>query len=211
MAIDPVTAGLILKGIGTGLSFYSSNKQAKQSLQELHQNRLLAQLRAVSNTNDIMTMTTEMLRDNETMASTAGYYANDSASFRAIQARVSENEARDLANVDMQKNIAVDSINQSISNLKTQMTLDRIQLAVDAGSMWYSHSNYMKDKNLEKIYRKKEKVYQENILKNQKNTLDAIRKQNKLLNKTFALNDWNRKKLLRRTYGNIKFEKKVRY
>ena len=182
MAIDPVTAGLILKGIGTGLSFYSSNKQAKQSLQELHQNRLLA-----------------------------GYYANDSASFRAIQARVSENEARDLANVDMQKNIAVDSINQSISNLKTQMTLDRIQLAVDAGSMWYSHSNYMKDKNLEKIYRKKEKVYQENILKNQKNTLDAIRKQNKLLNKTFALNDWNRKKLLRRTYGNIKFEKKVRY
>ena len=34
MAIDPVTAGLILKGIGTGLSFYSKNKANKQSLQE---------------------------------------------------------------------------------------------------------------------------------------------------------------------------------
>jgi len=210
MAIDPIV-GLVLKGIGTGLNFYSSNKQHKQTLQELEQNKLLAQLRAVSNTNDIMTMTTEMLRDNETMASTAGYYASDSASFRAIQARVSEKEARDLANVDMQKNIAVDSINQSISNLKTQMTLDRIQLGVDLGSMWYSHSNYMKDKKLEEIYRQKEKQYQANILKKQQETLDAIRKRNKLLNKTFALNDWNRKKLLRRTYGNIKFEKKVRY
>jgi len=202
MAIDPITAGLVLKGTQSFLSLYGKNKVAKQQLQELNQNILLAQLTAVSNTNDIMSGTTEILRNNETMASTSGYYANDSASFRAIQARVSENEARDLVNVNLQKDITISSMNASLKNVKDQMTLDRINLGIELGSMYYSHTNYMKDKKIEEVYRKNEEKYRTSVLKQREEQIKELKTQNQLLLNMKRTNKFNQKILMRRVTGN---------
>lgn len=202
MAIDPYTAALIFKGTQSFLGLHGKNKVAKQQLQEINQNKLLAQLTAVSNTNDIMSGTTEILRNNETMASTSGYYANDSASFRAIQARVSETEARDLVNVNLQKEIAISSMNASLKNVKSQMTMDRINLGIELGSMYYSHTNHMKDKEIENVYRKNEEKYRTSVLKQREEQIKELKTQNQLLLNMKRTNKFNQKILMRRVTGN---------
>jgi len=200
--MDPITIGLIIQGTQMLFGLYQSNQVAKQQLQELNQNILLAGLTAVSNTNDIMSATTEIHRNNETMASTSGYYANDSASFRAIQARVSETEARDLVNVNLQKEITTSSMNASLSNVKKQMTLDRIGLGLEAASMYYSHSNYMKEKKIEEVYRENEKKYRASVLKQRRDQIEELKTQNQLLLNMKRTNKFNQKILMRRVTNN---------
>ena len=164
--MDPATAMMIISLTKTGLGFISNRGANKQALQELNTNRLLAQLKGITISNQINDIADETKADNYTVASTSGYAPLESASFRAIQSRVDNKRNKDIFNTKISTDIAVRSINQSLSNLNKNMIMNEIGLVIDVGSQTYSHSNFMKNKDLEDAYRIKEANYRKEVLKN---------------------------------------------
>ena len=192
--MDPATAMMIISLTRTGLGFISNRGANKQALQELNTNRLLAQLKGLSVTNDINDIADETKANNYTSASTMGYSPLESASFRAIQSRVDSKRDEDIFNTKISTDIAVGSINQSLSNLNKNMIMNEIGLVIDVGSQVYSHSNFMENKELEKAYRIKEANYRKEVLKN-------MQTQNTLLRNS----NFNQKFLLHRVKGGHKY------
>ena len=173
MAIDPITAMLLMQTGQTVLNFPFVRRQQKQTLQKLHTNRLLAKLNGESTANQINDISEETLANNYTIASTGGYAPMDSASFRAIQERVETQRDKDINMNKISTNMAVNEINNSLKNLKDQMLMSEINLVTDLGSIYYSHKNYTKNKDTEKAYRNKqlkELKKQTEILKDMKKT-----------------------------------------
>ena len=173
MAIDPITAMLLMQTGQTVLNFPFVRRQQKQTLQKLHTNRLIAKLNGESTANQINDISEETLANNYTIASTGGYAPMDSASFRAIQERVETQRDKDINMNKISTNMAVNEINNSLKNLKDQMLMSEINLVTDLGSIYYSHKNYTKNKDTEKAYRNKqlkELKKQTEILKDMKKT-----------------------------------------
>jgi len=170
MAIDPITAMLLMQ---TGQTVLNFPFVRRQQLQKLHTNRLLAKLNGESTANQINDISEETLANNYTIASTGGYAPMDSASFRAIQERVETQRDKDINMNKISTNMAVNEINNSLKNLKDQMLMSEINLVTDLGSIYYSHKNYTKNKDTEKAYRNKqlkELKKQTEILKDMKKT-----------------------------------------
>ena len=198
--VDPVTALAFLSFTKSGLGFIGGRIQDKQTLQELNTNRLLAQLKGLSTSNQINDMTDETLADNITVGNTSGYAPLDSASFRAIQKRVTDKGKKDLLNTKLSTEIAVNSINQSLSNLNKKMIMSEIGFGVEIASMSYSHSNFMKNRDLEEAYRTKEAIYRDNTIK-------ALKKQRAELSSNLSLlrkSQFNQKILFSRVLGSPK-------
>jgi hypothetical protein len=176
--MDPATAMMMISFLKTGLNFINTRGANKQALQELNTNRLLAQLKGISVSNQINAIATETKANNYTIASTMGYSPLESASFRAIQSRVESKRDKDIFNTKISTDIAVGSINQSLSNLNKNMIMNEIGLVIDVGSQVYSHSNFMKNKDLEDAYRSKEILYRKEVLKNLEHQNILLRNQN---------------------------------
>ena len=96
----------------------------------------------------------------------------DSASFEAIQDRVNTQRDKDISMNKISTNMAVTDINNSLKNLKDQMLMSELNLVTDLGSIYYSHKNYTKNKQIEDAYRKQ----QLEILKEQSKQLTDIKK-----------------------------------
>ena len=156
MAIDPVTAMLLMQTGQTLINFPLQRKAQKQTLQKLHTNRLLAKLNGESTANQINNISEETLANNYTIASTGGYAPMDSASFQAIQERVETTRDKDISMNKISTNMAVNDINNSLKNLKDQMLMSELNLITDMGSIYYSHKNYTKNKGIEEAYRAKQ-------------------------------------------------------
>ena len=170
--MDPITAMLIMQTAQTVINFPFARKQQKQTLQKLHTNRLIAQLNGESTANQINDIAEETLANNLTVASTGGYAPMDSASFEAIQDRVNTQRDKDISMNKISTNMAVTDINNSLKNLKDQMLMSELNLVTDLGSIYYSHKNYTKNKDIEKAYRKQ----QLEILKEQTKVLKDMKK-----------------------------------
>tara|TARA_R110002020_G_scaffold458032_1_gene675217 strand:- start:6923 stop:7537 length:615 start_codon:yes stop_codon:yes gene_type:complete len=187
MAIDPFTVALVLNLSKTFINFGLTRNQNKQTLQALNQQRLLAKLQGVQTSNRINEIATETLANNYTVASTSGYSPLESASFKAIQQRVSNRRDSDISNAKLSTNMAINSINTSLKNLNTSMQMNELGLVMDSGSLWFSHSNHVRNKNLEKAYRAKQ-------IKLMKENTKAIKNMN--INQRGR--NWGSKQLLRR-------------
>ena len=172
MAIDPITTMLMMQTAQTVINFPFVRRQQKQTLQKLHTNRLIAQLNGESTANQINDIAEETLANNLTVASTGGYAPMDSASFEAIQDRVNTQRDKDISMNKISTNMAVTDINNSLKNLKDQMLMSELNLVTDLGSIYYSHKNYTKNKDIEKAYRKQ----QLEILKEQTKVLKDMKK-----------------------------------
>ena len=195
MAIDPVTAMLLMQTGQTLINFPLQRKAQKQTLQKLHTNKLLAKLNGESTANQINNISEETLANNYTIASTGGYAPMDSASFRAIQERVETQRDKDINMNKISTNMAVNEINNSLKNLKDQMLMSEINLVTDLGSIYYSHKNYTKNKGIEEAYRNKQ--------------LKELEKQTEILKEMKKTSQMGYKKLLWRNKNWYTYQKNV--
>jgi hypothetical protein len=166
MTINPAYIYAGVKGLETLFGFSMGRRQDKSYLQKLHQDRLLTRLNTVSNTNTILDTLKSAQSDNITIAGTANYHAFDSASFKAIQKRMTTLAEKDITNLEMTNQIAISGINTSIKNLNFNMRLSEFKLIADLGTLAYSANYYVKDQTVEKAVRKAEikklnKIYSE--------------------------------------------------
>ena len=125
--MDPATAMMIISLTRTGLGFISNRGANKQALQELNTNRLLAQLKGLSVTNDINDIADETKANNYTSASTMGYSPLESASFRAIQSRVDSKRDEDIFNKEVIKNMQTQNTLLRNSNFNQKFLLHRVK------------------------------------------------------------------------------------
>jgi len=166
MAINPAYIYAGFKGLDTLFGFTMGRRQDKSYLQKLRQDKLLTQLNTVSNTNVILDNLKSLQADNETIAGTANYHAFDSASFKAIQKRMTSLADKDIKNLEMTNAISISGIDTSLKNLKFNMRLSEFELIADLGTLGYSANHYVKDQAIEKAVRKAElkklnKIYAE--------------------------------------------------
>ena len=187
MAIDPITGMLIMQGFQTTTNFIFTRKSQKQTLQKLNTNKLLAQLNGETTANQINDIADETLANNLTIASTGGYAPMDSASFEAIQERVETTRDKDISMNKISTNMAINDINNSLKNLKDQMLMSELNLITDLGSIYYSHKNYTKNKDIEKAYRNQQ--------------LELLREQTKALKEMKKTSQMGYKKMLHRVTG----------
>tara|TARA_X000001382_G_scaffold27261_1_gene17520 strand:+ start:191 stop:802 length:612 start_codon:yes stop_codon:yes gene_type:complete len=188
--IDPLTAALVFNLGKTAINFGLTRTQNKQRLQQLNQQRLLAELEGIQTSNRINEIATETLADNYTVASTSGYSPLESASFKAIQKKVESRRDKDITNAKLSTTMAINSINTSLQNLNTSMQMNELGLIMDTGSLWFSHSNHIKNKELEKAYRAKQIKLMEEHTRAMKGMVVNQRGRN-----------WGSKQLLRRAQG----------
>ena len=188
--VDPLTAALVFNLGKTFINFGLTRTQNKQRLQQLNQQRLLAQLEGIQTSNRINEIATETLADNYTVASTSGYSPLESASFKAIQKKVESRRDKDITNAKLSTTMAINSINTSLQNLNTSMQMNELGLIMDTGSLWFSHSNHIKNKKLEEAYRAKQIKLMEEHTRAMKGMVVNQRGRN-----------WGTKQLLRRAQG----------
>ena len=166
MTIPPAVLLGIAQGANTLFGFAMGRRQDKAYLQKLHQDKLLTRLNTVSNTNIILDNLKSLQADNQTIAGTANYHAFDSASFKAIQKRMTSLAEKDIKNLEMTNAIAISGIDTSLKNLNFNMRLSEFKLIADLGTLGYSENNYVKDQAIEEAVRKAEikklnKIYAE--------------------------------------------------
>jgi|TARA_R100000501_G_C2627956_1_gene122014 hypothetical protein len=166
MAINPAYIYAGVKGLDTLFGFTMGRRQDKSYLQKLHQDKLLTRLNTVSNTNIILDNLKSLQADNQTIAGTANYHAFDSASFKAIQKRMTSLAEKDIKNLEMTNAIAISGIDTSLKNLNFNMRLSEFKLIADLGTLGYSANHYVKDQAIEEAIRKAEikklnKIYAE--------------------------------------------------
>ena len=150
--------------VGSSLfGFSMGRREDKTHLQKLHQDKLLTRYNTVSNTNIILDTLKSAQSDNITVAGTANYHAFDSASFRAIQKRMTTLAEKDITNLELTNQIAISGINTSISNLNFNMRMKEFKLFMDIGSTVASTNYYMKDQATEVATRQAEIVKQNRI------------------------------------------------
>ncbi|SVA15923.1 uncharacterized protein METZ01_LOCUS68777, partial [marine metagenome] len=136
--------------VGSSLfGFSMGRREDKTHLQKLHQDKLLTRYNTVSNTNTILDTLKSAQSDNITVAGTANYHAFDSASFKAIQKRMTTLADKDIKNLELTNEIAISGINTSISNLNFNMRMKEFQLVADLGTIAVSSHYYMKDQATE--------------------------------------------------------------
>lgn len=149
MTIPPAVLLGIAQGANTLFGFAMGRRQDKAYLQKLHQDKLLTRYNTVSNTNVILDNLASLQADNITMAGTANYNTFDSASFKAIEKRMTALADKDIKNLEMNNQIAISGINTSISNLNFNMRMKEFKLIADLGTIAASSNYYMKDKSVE--------------------------------------------------------------
>jgi hypothetical protein len=149
MTINPAYIYAGVKGLETLFGFSMGRRQDKSYLQKLHQDKLLTRYNTVSNTNVILDNLASLQADNITMAGTANYNTFDSASFRAIEKRMTSLADKDIKNLEINNQIAISGINTSISNLNFNMRMKEFQLVADLGTLAVSSHYYMKDQTTE--------------------------------------------------------------
>jgi hypothetical protein len=149
MAINPAFIYAGLQGANTLFGFVQGRRQDKAYLQKLHQDKLLTRYNTVSNTNVILDNLASLQADNITMAGTANYNTFDSASFKAIEKRMTALADKDIKNLEMNNQIAISGINTSISNLNFNMRMKEFKLIADLGTIAASSNYYMQDKSVE--------------------------------------------------------------
>ena len=149
MTIPPAVLLGIAQGANTLFGFAMGRRQDKAYLQKLHQDKLLTRYNTVSNTNVILDNLTSLQADNITMAGTANYNTFDSASFKAIEKRMTALADKDIKNLEMNNQIAISGINTSISNLNFNMRMKEFKLIADLGTIAASSNYYMQDKSVE--------------------------------------------------------------
>jgi DNA-binding Xre family transcriptional regulator len=157
IAAAAMSAGSSLMGFSMG------RREDKTHLQKLHQDKLLTRFNTVSNTNTILDILKSAQSDNITVAGTANYHAFDSASFKAIQKRMTTLAEKDITNLELTNQIAISGINTSISNLNFNMRMKEFKLFMDIGSTIASTNYYMKDQATEVATRQAEIVKQNRI------------------------------------------------
>ena len=140
------------------MGFSMGRREDKTHLQKLHQDKLLTRYNTVSNTNTILDTLKSAQSDNITVAGTANYHAFDSASFKAIQKRMTTLADKDIKNLELTNEIAISGINTSISNLNFNMRMKEFKLLMDVGSTVASTNYYMKDQATEAATRQAEIV-----------------------------------------------------
>jgi hypothetical protein len=145
------------------MGFSMGRREDKTHLQKLHQDKLLTRYNTVSNTNIILDTLKSAQSDNITVAGTANYHAFDSASFKAIQKRMTTLADKDIKNLELTNQIAISGINTSISNLNFNMRMKEFKLFMDVGSTVASTNYYMKDQATEVATRQAEIVKQNRI------------------------------------------------
>jgi len=145
--------------VGSSLfGFSMGRREDKTHLQKLYQDKLLTRYNTVSNTNTILDTLKSAQSDNITVAGTANYHAFDSASFKAIQKRMTTLADKDITNLELTNQIAISGINTSISNLNFNMRMKEFKLLMDVGSTVASTNYYMKDQATEAATRQAEIV-----------------------------------------------------
>jgi len=149
MTINPAYIYAGVKGLDTLFGFTMGRRQDKSYLQKLRQDKLLTRYNTVSNTNVILDNLASLQADNITMAGTANYNTFDSASFRAIEKRMTSLADKDIKNLEINNQITISGINTSISNLKFNMRMKEFQLVADLGTLAVSSHYYMKDQTTE--------------------------------------------------------------
>ena len=149
MTIPPAVLLGIAQGANTLFGFAMGRRQDKAYLQKLHQDKLLTRYNTVSNTNIILDNLASLQADNITMAGTANYNTFDSASFKAIEKRMTALADKDIKNLEMNNQIAISGINTSISNLNFNMRMKEFKLIADLGTIAASSNYYMQDKSVE--------------------------------------------------------------
>ena len=149
MTIPPAVLLGIAQGANTLFGFAMGRRQDKAYLQKLHQDKLLTRYNTVSNTNVILDNLASLQADNITMAGTANYNTFDSASFKAIEKRMTALADKDIKNLEMNNQIAISGINTSISNLNFNMRMKEFKLIADLGTIAASSNYYMQDKSVE--------------------------------------------------------------
>ena len=149
MTVPPAVLLGIAQGANTLFGFAMGRRQDKAYLQKLHQDKLLTRYNTVSNTNVILDNLASLQADNITMAGTANYNTFDSASFKAIEKRMTALADKDIKNLEMNNQIAISGINTSISNLNFNMRMKEFKLIADLGTIAASSNYYMQDKSVE--------------------------------------------------------------
>jgi hypothetical protein len=158
-----LVAGAAMSVGSSFLGFSMGRREDKTHLQKLHQDKLLTRYNTVSNTNTILDTLKSAQSDNITVAGTANYHAFDSASFKAIQKRMTTLAEKDITNLELTNQIAISGINTSISNLNFNMRMKEFKLFMDIGSTVASTNYYMKDQATEVAAKQAEIVRQNKI------------------------------------------------
>ena len=156
MAINPAIILGMAKGANTLFGFAMGRRQDKSYLQKLHQDKLLTRYNTISNTNLVLDNLASLQADNITLAGTANYNTFDSASFKAIEKRMTALADKDIKNLEMNNAIAISGINTSIKNLKFNMKMKEFKLVAELGTIAASTNYYMQDQSLEIATRKAE-------------------------------------------------------
>ena len=149
MTIPPAVLLGIAQGANTLFGFAMGRRQDKAYLQKLHQDKLLTRYNTVSNTNVILDNLASLQADNITMAGTANYNTFDSASFKAIEKRMTTLADKYIKNLEINNQIEISGINTSISNLNFNMRMKEFKLIADLGTIAASSNYYMQDKSVE--------------------------------------------------------------
>jgi len=158
-----LVAGAAMSVGSSFLGFSMGRREDKTHLQKLHQDKLLTRYNTVSNTNTVLDALKSAQSDNITVAGTANYHAFDSASFKAIQKRMTTLAEKDITNLELTNQIAISGINTSISNLNFNMKMKEFKFFMDIGSTVASTNYYMKDQTIEVAAKQAEILKQSKI------------------------------------------------
>ena len=189
--------------LSKGFNFIGQRQQDTQTLQQLNQDRLLAEWKGLTIGNEINDIADQTLANNDSINSSSGYAYMDSNSYKAIQKSVNSKRKKDLLNTKISTDIAILSINNSLKNLNQSMIFSEMGLVMDVGTIGLQHSNFMKNKSIEKAYRNKEVVYRNNVIKLQKEQLQLAKDQASKFSYFRKQNTFNNIRLLKRVKGTM--------
>ena len=156
MAIPPAVLAGIFQGSNILFGFIGNRKQNKQYLQQLQTDRLLTQRNTKANTNLVLDQIEEATANNISAVSNANYDAFDSGSYKAIQKRLDDAGDKQLDNIELSNQLALNDIDNSLKNLADNMRMNELKLITDLGTTVFSTNKYMKDQRVLENYRTKQ-------------------------------------------------------
>jgi len=148
MSIPPAVIAGIFQGSNILFSFIGKRKQNKQYLHQLQTDRLLTQRNTKANTNLVLDEIEAATANNISAVSNANYDAFDSGSYRAIQKRLDDAGDKQLDNIELSNQLALNDIDNSLKNLADNMRMNELKLITDLGTTVYSTNTYMKDQRV---------------------------------------------------------------
>jgi len=156
MSIPPAVLAGIFQGSNMLFGFIGNRKQNKQYLQQLQTDRLLTQRNTKANTNSVLDQIEEATANNISAVSNANYDAFDSGSYKAIQKRLDDAGDKQLDNIELSNQLALNDIDNSLKNLADNMRMNELKLITDLGTTVFSTNKYMKDQRVLENYRTKQ-------------------------------------------------------